>query len=107
MIRLAVLVDPTARSLRKTFEQQIEEPQHQAYEKIAPARFAIDGTNTYPDATFTLRLAFGKVAGFEEDGKANAPWTTIPGAYARAADHHNAYPFNLPQRWFDRKPISI
>ncbi len=103
MIRLAVLVDPTARSIRKTLEQQIEEPQRQAYAKIAAARFATTGTNTYPDATFTLRLAFGKVAGYEEDGKAIPPWTTIEGAFARAADHHNAYPFNLPQRWLDRK----
>jgi hypothetical protein len=103
MIRLAVLVDPTARAIRKTLEQQIEEPQRQAYAKIAAARFARSGTNTYPDATFTLRLAFGKVAGYEEDGNAIPPWTTIEGAFARAADHHNAYPFNLPQRWLDRK----
>ena len=42
------------------------------------------GTDTYPDATFTLRLAFGAVKGYEEDGKKVPPWTTIGGAYERA-----------------------
>jgi hypothetical protein len=103
MIQLAVLVDPTARSIRKTYEQQIEEPQRQAYSRIAAARFAATGTTTYPDATFTLRLAFGKVAGYEEDGKSIPAWTTFDGLYTRASEHKNAEPFNLPQRWIDRK----
>ncbi len=55
--------------MRKTYEDKVEEPLRQAYAKIAKARFAIEGTNTYPDATFTLRLAFGQVKGYEEHGK--------------------------------------
>ncbi|MGE5293955.1 MAG: S46 family peptidase, partial [Solirubrobacterales bacterium] len=59
MIQLALLVDAPARELRKTYEDQVEEPMRQAYAKLAEARFAIYGTDVYPDATFTLRLAFG------------------------------------------------
>jgi hypothetical protein len=58
MIQLAKLVDPDARRLRKIRDEQVREVQRQAYAKIAKARFAIFGTGLYPDATFTLRLAF-------------------------------------------------
>ena len=66
MIRLARLVDKPARKVRKVYEQQVEEPQRWAYGKLANVRFAIFGTETYPDATFTLRLAFGLVKGYRE-----------------------------------------
>src|SRR5262249_7349782 len=59
MIQLARLVDKEARAVRKILETQVEEPKRQAYDKIARAKFAVEGTNTYPDATFTLRLSFG------------------------------------------------
>jgi len=102
-IALARLVDPPARQVRKTYEEKVEEPLRQAYAKIAGARFALLGTAVYPDATFTLRLAFGTVKGYTEQGRAVAPWTTIAGAYRRAAEHDNTPPFNLPKSWLDRK----
>ena len=46
----------------KRYEAQ-EEIKRQAYAEIAKARFAIEGTSNYPDATFTLRLSYGKVRG--------------------------------------------
>src|SRR5262249_31092397 len=64
MIELARLVDPDARALRKIIEAQSEAKQ-QAHAQIGKARFAIQGTSSYPDATFTLRLAFGTVKGYE------------------------------------------
>ena len=103
MIQLAVLVDPQARSLRKTYEDQVEEPLRQAYAKLAAARFAIYGTEVYPDATFTLRLAFGQVKGYTEQGRQIPPWTTIAGLYGRADEQGNQDPFKLPQRWIDCK----
>ncbi len=84
MIVLARSVDPTARNVRKTYEEKVEEPLRQAYAKIAQAKFAIEGTSTYPDATFTLRLAFGQVKGYEDQGQQMPPWTTIGGAYQHA-----------------------
>jgi hypothetical protein len=103
MIELALLVDPQARSLRKTYEDQVEEPLRQAYAKLAAARFAIYGTEVYPDATFTLRLAFGQVKGYTQQGKSIPPWTTFAGLYERATEQGNVTPFALPPRWIERK----
>ncbi|MGO8745818.1 MAG: S46 family peptidase [Thermoguttaceae bacterium] len=103
MIQLARLVDPAARAVRKTYEEKVEEPLRQAYGKISKARFALYGTDIYPDATFTLRLAFGVVSGYEELGTRIPPWTTIAGLYERSAEHDNQPPFNLPESWVTHK----
>jgi len=103
MIQLAILVDAPSRSLRKTYEEQVEEPLRQAYAKLANARFVIYGTDVYPDATFTLRLAFGPVKGYTEQGKQVPPWTTFAGLYRRAQDQGNQYPFEMPPRWIKQK----
>jgi hypothetical protein len=103
MIELAKLVDPVSRQVRQTYEQEVDEPQREAYGKIANARFALYGSSVYPDATFTLRLAFGEVKGYTEDGK-QIPWaTTIGGTYEHAAAHGNKDPFELPAIWNQRK----
>jgi hypothetical protein len=103
LIALARLVDAPSRAVRKRLEEEVEEPQRQAYAKITNAKFAISGTSVYPDATFTLRLAFGTVKGYEEAGKQVPPWTTIGGTYDHAAAHNNEPPFKLPPRWLDKK----
>ena len=102
MIALAQLVDGPGRDARKIFEAQ-DETKQQAYAEIAKARFALEGTNTYPDATFTLRLSCGPVRGYEENGATVAPLTDLAGLYARSAEHNNQPPFDLPKRWIDRK----
>lgn len=103
MIQLARLVDAPARQLRKTYEEKVDEPMRQAYGRIADARFAILGTDTYPDATFTLRLAFGQVKGYRDQGQVLPPWTTIGGAFRHAEVHGSLAPFALPQSWLDHK----
>jgi hypothetical protein len=103
MIELAKLIDPPARRIRQTYEQQVDEPQRQAYGKIANARFAVYGSSVYPDATFTLRLAFGEVKGYTEEGQ-KIPWATmIGGTYDHAAAHDNKEPFELPAIWKERR----
>ena len=102
MLALALLIDPTARAARKIFDAN-EESKQQAYAEIAKARFALHGTSTYPDATFTLRLSYGTVRGYEENGKPVAPFTDLAGLYARSAEHANREPFDLPARWVERK----
>ena len=103
MILLARLVDPPARAIRAVYEAKVEEPRRQAYSKIADARFAYYGAGTYPDATFTLRLAFGVVKGYEEGGRP-VPWTTtLGGAFERAAEHDSAPPYRLPESWMEHK----
>jgi len=101
LIQLALAVDPTARALRSRFEQEVEAPIEAAYEKIARARFVIQGSSRYPDATFTLRLTYGAVEGWEEKGETVAPFTTIGRTYERVTGKS---PFRLPRRWVDAKP---
>ncbi len=103
MIELARLVDPEARKVRKIIESEVDEVQRQAGAEIAKVKFALEGTSTYPDATFTLRLSFGQVKGYEEDGKQIPFETTFAGLYKRSAEHHNREPFNLPPRWIEKK----
>jgi hypothetical protein len=98
MLALARVLDPDARSTRKIIEEQGERKE-QAQAKIARVRYAIDGTRVYPDATFTLRFAFGTVKGYEESGAAVPAFTTIEGMYARSAAHEGREPFDLPTRW--------
>jgi hypothetical protein len=103
MIALAQIVDGPAREVRKKFEQEVDEPQRQAYAKLAEARFAVRGTDTYPDATFTLRLAFGVVKGFEEQGKPVPAFTTLGGTYEHSKAHGGQSPFKLPESWIKHK----
>ena len=103
MIRLALLVDEPARQARSAYEQQVEEPLRQAYARIADVRFKAEGTGTYPDATFTLRLAFGTVRGYEDGGRSVPPRTTIGGAFEHARAHGDRPPFRLPPSWLEAK----
>lgn len=102
MIELARLVDDEARALRKIIEAQSEAKQ-QAHAQIAKARFAMEGTSNYPDATFTLRLSFGAIKGYQESGKRIPPFTTFAGMYDHAKEHEFKPPYDLPKIWLDRK----
>jgi nicotinamide mononucleotide adenylyltransferase len=104
MLDVARLIEKPAREARTIRETQ-EEIKKQAYAEIAKARFAVEGTSNYPDATFTLRLSYGTVRGYEEDGKQIAPFTNFAGLYQRAAEHESKPPFDLPQRWIDKKAV--
>jgi hypothetical protein len=101
MIKLAKQVDPVARSVRKQYEDEVEGPTRSGQEAIAKARFASLGTGIYPDATFTLRLSYGAVKGWDEKGKAVAPFTVLQTAFDRATGRD---PFRLPQSWLDAAP---
>lgn len=98
MIGLARLVDPGSRAVRKIVQAE-EEAIRQAHAALAKARYAIEGPDHYPDATSTLRLAFGVVKGYEQEGQKIPFETTFVGLYQRAADHQHKPPFELPERW--------
>lgn len=103
LIELARLVDGPSRAVRKRSENEVEEPKRQAYAALAKARYALDGDKVYPDATFTLRLSYGTVKGYTENGQPVPPYTTYAGLYKRSAEQGNKGPFELPKRWEERK----
>jgi hypothetical protein len=103
MIQLAKLVDAKSRELRKKGETEIDEPKRNAYAALAKVRFALDGTNTYPDATFTLRLSYGTVKGYTDAGQKVPAFTDFGGLYERSKDQGNKGPFELPKRWEQKK----
>jgi Peptidase S46 len=102
MIEIARIVDAEARALRKVAEEQGETKQ-QAHAAIARARNTVLGTTGYPDATFTLRLAFGVVKGYVEDGRNVPALTTLGTLYEQAKAMKNRPPFDLPPSWEKRK----
>jgi len=103
MIEVARTIDAEARKYRKIFETEIDEVKRQAHAQIAKAKYALEGDSVYPDATFTLRLSYGVVKGYEEAGKQVPHETTFAGLYERSASQKNRPPFDLPERWVERK----
>jgi hypothetical protein len=103
MIVLARSIDPEARTLRKRYESEVQANERASYAKIARALFDIEGTKLYPDATFTLRLSYGAVKGYQENGKRVPAFTEFAGLYKRASEHGNKFPYELPGRWIDKK----
>jgi hypothetical protein len=100
MIELVRSIDANARAIRKQYDDEVEAPIAAAAERIAAARFKAFGTNTYPDATFTLRLNFGTVQGWMENGIAMEPFTHLDRAFERATGDS---PFKIPDSWMKVK----
>jgi hypothetical protein len=89
--------DEDARALRKRYEREVDGPIVLAHQRLARARFALYGDAPYPDATFTLRLSYGRVRGWAEpSGRVVPPFTYFSGLGARAT---NAPPFRLSPAW--------
>ncbi|MFN2510185.1 MAG: S46 family peptidase [Pyrinomonadaceae bacterium] len=105
MIELARSVDNEAREARKRYEDEVISVERTSYGKIARALFESEGTKLYPDATFTLRLSYGAVKGYWENGKFVSPLTTLGGLYSRAAKFKYKFPYVLAPRWVERKPM--
>ncbi len=98
LIQLAKIINPEVRRIR-TITDELDELDKQAYAKIAEARFAVEGTSSYPDATFTLRLAFGPVKGYEQDSQQIPAWTTVGGAFTHEQQHQGQADYVLPASW--------
>jgi hypothetical protein len=96
LIELARAIEPAARALRTQYEDTVDAPIRVASEKIAKARFAALGTSVYPDATFTLRLNWGTVQGWNENGKPVEPFTRLSRLFERET---GATPFKVPDSW--------
>ena len=102
MIEFAQAADKAARQARETMEEQ-DEVANKAYAEIAKAKRGLEGAQFAPDATFTLRLSYGTVEGYEEDGKTIPAFTDFAGLYQRADQHENRTPFQLPTSWVNKR----
>lgn len=99
MIVLMRNIDPAAREVRKRYDDEVDAVERRDGAAIARARFAQSGFNQPPDATFTLRLSYGAVKGYEENGKKIPYCTTFAGAFQHAEEHGNKPPYNLAESW--------
>ncbi len=102
LLDFARKLDGPARAVRADYENNVKASVTQNAALLAKARFALEGTNVYPDATFTLRLSYGSVAGYRENGHEVVPSTNFAGAYAHATGRD---PFKLPQAWLSAQPV--
>jgi hypothetical protein len=98
MIQLAKALDSQVRADRKVSDE-LAEIERQAYAKISEAIFKTQGTSTYPDATFTMRLAFGPVMGYEENGVEIPAFTDFDGTFGHEVEHEGQKDFDLPESW--------
>ncbi len=99
LIALMRDIDPRARQLRKQYDDKVAAVLTLNSTKIAKARFAVLGANSYPDATFTLRLSYGTIKGYDEGKQHIVPYTNIGGAFTHAAENGNKGDFELPKSW--------
>jgi peptidase S46-like protein len=97
-------IEPDARAARKQFDDKVDSVVRRDGTIIAKARFSQSGFTQPPDATFTLRLSYGVVKGYQENGKPIPFETNIGGAYEHASKHNNQPPYNLTESWMKSKP---
>ena len=95
-------LEPEYRKIREATEA-IDEQERQAYAKVTEAKFAAGGDSVYPDATFTLRLSYGAVSGYQSKGKAIPAHTKIGGAFEHEKVHLQKDPWVLPKSWHAAK----
>jgi hypothetical protein len=102
LIELAAAMDPAARAARKIDETD-DVIKQRAYAVIYQARVALGRAPKYPDATGTLRLAYGTVTGYDSGGKLVAPLTDFAGLFEHAAVHGDKPPFDIAPAWNDAR----
>ena len=100
MIQYAIRIDDQARAVRSEYEAKVSGPAQIASQKIAKIRFKAYGTSTYPDATFSLRLSYGKVSGWTYNGTSVPAYTYMGGLFDRATGQE---PFDAPPKFLAAK----
>ena len=99
LLKIAVLLDDSAKKLRKKHEDMIGSLEASAEDKIAGYRFKLFGADEPPDATGTPRVEFGEVKGYTDRAGSAAPFaTSFGGLYYRT---NNEGPYQVPQHWVD------
>jgi hypothetical protein len=103
MIKLALLVDPVARGLRAKYEKEVDAVETRNGARIAQAIFKLEGTSIPPDATGTLRLSFGVVKSYVENGRKVPYETNFAGIYEKSQKAGNKNPYELPESFLKKK----
>ncbi len=103
MVVLLRQIDSVTRATRKDAEEHIDTVLRKNGALIAKARFELYGTSTAPDATGTLRLSYGAVKGYTENGKKIPFFTTFAGAFAHESAHDAKFPYQLPASYHRAK----
>jgi hypothetical protein len=99
MLILAYAVDQASRDLRSRYEEKVSGPLQDAYGRLAQLEYDLGLTPGYPDATFTLRLAYGPVKGLP-----GVPaFTTLGGLFEKGNSFQQAAPYTVPERWLAAK----
>ncbi|MBL8859338.1 MAG: S46 family peptidase [Planctomycetes bacterium] len=99
MILFIKSLDAESRASRKRYEDEVDAQEREGYAKVAAANFEVNGEDQYPDATFTLRLSYGQVKGYVENGKDIPPFTNFAGLFKRSEEREGKYPFEIPAKW--------
>ncbi|MEO1697686.1 MAG: S46 family peptidase [Planctomycetota bacterium] len=102
LIEFVRALDPYSRASRKLLEDRISAVESVAYGQIAAARFAVLGDSVYPDATFTLRISYGTIAGYQDGDQAVAPFTDYAGVFAKARERAGEEWYALPSSWTEK-----
>lgn len=102
-IEIARLIDARARELRTRYDNEVLGVERDAYAKIAQAVFATQGDAAYPDGTFTLRLSYGQVKGYVDNGTPVSPFTEIRGLYIRGDEHKQQPPYKITDTWMSAR----
>jgi hypothetical protein len=103
MIKLALLVDPVARGLRAKYEKEVDAVETRNGARIAQVMFKLEGTSIPPDATGTLRLSFGVVKSYVENGRKVPYETTFAGLYEKSRKAGDKNPYELPESFLKKK----
>ncbi|MDP1912792.1 S46 family peptidase [Brevundimonas sp.] len=100
LLAFIIANDAAASAIGARWNAEVNAPTARAAESVAKARFAVYGTNQYPDATFSLRLSYGQVEGWTYRGVTVPAFTYMGGLYERAT---GAEPFNAAQAFIDNE----
>jgi hypothetical protein len=103
LLDMARRIDPILRETDKMIQDHLQAVELDAQTKVAEAMFAVYGQDAYPDASGTLRLSFGKVAGYPFATTLVPPFTTFYGLYDRAFSFGNTGDFALTRRQAERR----
>ena len=98
MLALAAMIDAEARRLRGIVEENTE-LKKQAHAELARLHLKTTQEPIAPDATFTLRLAYGTVRGVAGQASAQQPWTTVADLFAKVRQEQGRSPFAVPTSW--------